>query len=190
MKRMILVKKYSYQMTSSNCYYANVCVDPSGQYLQIQNVEYVKGMGLLETVTNKSKLFQYKLNDITGFMYGACSTRFQMFKNSINEIIAQSDDIKNIDSLMPFYAWECLTIQFKRRDLDIVVKDEQQMEILLKFLIMETNSFDSNRNSLDFLKHTGFIRKHLKSRLLMNQIFKGYRMMKQRMKICFQMAIT
>lgn len=123
-------------------------------------------------------------------MFGAFSTRFQMFKNSINEIIAQQDEPKKIDELMPFYAWECLTIQFKRRDLDIVIKDELQMEILLKFLIMETNSFDSNKDSLEFLKHAGFIRKHLNSRLLMNDIYKGYRIMKIRMKLGYQMAIT
>lgn len=105
-------------------------------------------MGIIDTLTNKSKLFQYRLKDITGFIYGACSSRFSTFRNSINEILAQHDCPKEIDDLMPFYSWECLTIQFKRRDLDIVVKDEIQMEILLKFLIAETNSFDSNRNSL------------------------------------------
>ena len=91
-----------------------------------------------------------------------------MFKNSVNEIIAQNSCKEKIDELMPFFAWQCLTIQFKCRDLDIVVKDELQMEILLKFLIMEINTFDGNRNSLDFLKHSGLIRKHFNSRLLMN----------------------
>lgn len=90
---------------------------------------------------------------------------------------------------MPFYAWECLTIQFKRRDLDIVIRDELQMEILIKFLITETNGFDGNRNSLDFLKHGGFIKKNLNAHLLMNDIYKGYRLMKIRMKISYQMAL-
>ena len=64
----------------------------------------------------------------------------------------------NIDEI-PFFAWECITIQFKCRYLDIVVKDELQMEILLKFLIMETNTFDSNRDSINFLKDVGIIGK-------------------------------
>jgi len=44
-----------------------------------------------------------------------------------------------------------------------VVEDELQMEILLKFLIQITNTFDGNRNSLDFLKQYGIIYKNLTS---------------------------
>ena len=36
---------------------------------------------------------------------------------------------------IPFYAWECITIQFKNRDLDLVIKKEKNMNYLLKFLI-------------------------------------------------------
>ena len=109
-KRMILVKKYAYQVTSTDSYYANMCVDQSGEYLQLQNVKFVEGMGAYDTVANKSKLFQYRLKDITGFLYGANSTRFWMFRNSINEIMAKTCCEKSIDKLMPFYAWQCLTI--------------------------------------------------------------------------------
>lgn len=94
MKRMILVKKYAYQMTSTDAYYANLCIDPSGEYLQLQNVEFGEGMGPVDTLTNKSKLFQYRLKDITGFLYGACSTRFWMFRSAINQIMASGKDIK------------------------------------------------------------------------------------------------
>lgn len=135
MKRMLMVKKYSYQITKSDCYYANLCVDNSGKYLQIQNVEYVNGMGPVQVITNKSKLFQYAIKDITGFIYGANSTRFWMQRQAINEIIANSKSAQQAEKLLPYLCWECITIQFKCRDIDIVVKDELQMEILLKFLI-------------------------------------------------------
>ena len=59
------------------------------------------------------------------------------------------------------------------------------MEIILKFLIREINSFDSNRNSFNFLKDSGFINKNLNAELLMNHIYKGYRMMKTKMKISY-----
>lgn len=63
------------------------------------------------------------------------------------------------------------------------------MEILIKFLIRETNSFDSNKNSFDFLLNAGFINKNLNSKLLMNHIYRGYRFMKTRMKINYQLAV-
>ena len=63
------------------------------------------------------------------------------------------------------------------------------MEILLKFLISETNTFDGNRNSLDFLKDGGFIDSTLTSRQLMNKIYRGFQLMKFRMKLNFEMAL-
>ena len=75
-----------------------------------------------------------------------------MQRQAINEIIATKGNKEECERLLPFHIWECLTIQFGCRDLDIVVKDEVQMELLLKFLIQETNTFDGNKNSLNFLK--------------------------------------
>lgn len=70
-----------------------------------------------------------------------------------------------------------------------MVQDELQMEILLKFLIMETNTFDSNKDSLNFLKRYGFISKKLTPLILVNRIYAGYLVMKIRMKIGFEIAI-
>ena len=64
------------------------------------------------------------------------------------------------------------------------------MEILIKFLIREINSFDSNRNSFTFLQNAGFINKDLNSKLLMNHIYRGYRIMKIRMKIGYHLALS
>ena len=63
------------------------------------------------------------------------------------------------------------------------------MEILLKFLISETNTFDGNRNSLNFLKDSGFIYENLTSRQHMNHIYRGYSLMRVRMKIGFHLAL-
>ena len=80
-------------MTKTDVYYANLSIDESGQYLMIQNVDFVNGMHPVDAVTNKAKLFQYKLDDITGFIYGANSTRFWMQRQAINEILARSKSI-------------------------------------------------------------------------------------------------
>lgn len=56
MSRMIFVKKYSYQITNANFYYANLCIDNSGKYLQLQNMDVIeKGLGIMEAITEKSK---------------------------------------------------------------------------------------------------------------------------------------
>lgn len=54
---MILVKKYCYQITKTDCYYANLSIDESGKYLLVQNIDYVNGMHPVDAVTNKAKLF-------------------------------------------------------------------------------------------------------------------------------------
>lgn len=53
---------------------------------------------------------------------------------------------------MPFYAWDCITLLLKNREIDLVIKDEQQMKIFLMFLILKTNTFNGNANSYDLLK--------------------------------------
>ena len=59
---------------------------------------------------------------------------------------------KDVGKNLPLFNWECITIQLKRRDLDLVIKNELDMQILIKYLIVQLNTFDSNKNSIDFLK--------------------------------------
>ena len=47
----------------------------------------------------------------------------------------------------PFYAWECLTIILHNREIDLVIPNEEQMTIFLKFLVHEIRTVDGNRNS-------------------------------------------
>jgi hypothetical protein len=60
--------------------------------------------------------------------------------NSINPL-------KYASSEVAFYAWECLTLQLKHRDLNLVIKDEKDMERLLKFLIYQLNTIDGKKDS-------------------------------------------
>jgi len=62
------------------------------------------------------------MSEVTGFIYGAMSTRFWMQRQGVLELLMEKD-FKN----MPFFAWECLTIQTCNRDIDLVVRDEVDM---------------------------------------------------------------
>jgi hypothetical protein len=48
---------------------------------------------------------------------------------------------------VPFYAWNCLTLCLKNRNIDLVIKDEADMDMLLKFLIYKLKTQDGVRNS-------------------------------------------
>jgi len=48
---------------------------------------------------------------------------------------------------MPFYAWECLTIQTKTRQVDLIIKDPKAIENLLFYLIYQMKTFDGSAGS-------------------------------------------
>ena len=125
---------------------------------------------------------------MTGFMYGGLSSRFWMQRQGILEIISslQKDNPSLIDKMIPQFDWECLTLQFKDKDLDIVIRDKLQMEIMLKFLILFLNTFDGNKNSLTFLREQKLISNKFTSWQMLQRILFGYKLMKFRMKIAFE----
>lgn len=55
----------------------------------------------------------------------------------------KAEDLKKV----PFYSWECLTLQLGNRDVDLVIRDEKQMNRLLKYLIHNMKTLDGNKNS-------------------------------------------
>ena len=63
-----------------------------------------------------------KIKDIVNFVYGPFSSRFWIMKKQIN-----TTPIGKLKQNMPFYAWECLSIQTKDRCVDLVIKDTDGM---------------------------------------------------------------
>ena len=59
----------------------------------------------------------FKVKDIQGIIFGATSSRFWMLRKHLIENEKYTDE-KHI----PFYSWECITIQFAHRDLDLVIR--------------------------------------------------------------------
>ena len=48
---------------------------------------------------------------------------------------------------LPFYSWQCITLQTKQRDIDLVIPDDKDMDLLLKFLLPTMRTVDGVRNS-------------------------------------------
>lgn len=80
-----------------------------------------------------------KLKEITSFLYGGFSSRFWMLRKHVNSM---SDTSK-----LPFYSWECITLQLKLRDIDIVIENSTHLVLFLEFLMFELQTADGLRNS-------------------------------------------
>tara|TARA_B110000285_G_C14824999_1_gene468267 strand:- start:153 stop:368 length:216 start_codon:yes stop_codon:yes gene_type:complete len=42
--------------------------------------------------------------------------------------------------IMPFYSWECITLEMDTKNVDLVVKDEKEMMILITLIIQSINT--------------------------------------------------
>ena len=45
---------------------------------------------------------------------------------------------------MPFYAWECITIETKTGLVDLVIKDKNAIDDLIKYLVYKMKTIDGN----------------------------------------------
>jgi len=50
-------------------------------------------------------------------------------------------------SKIPFYSWECLTIESTKREINLVIQDENDMKMILMFLIYTLKTIDGKRRS-------------------------------------------
>lgn len=60
-----------------------------------------------------------------------------------------SMEIKQILDL-PFYSWECITIQTSTKNINLVIRDPIEMTKLLEFLIYQLKTIDGFRGSGSF----------------------------------------
>lgn len=81
------------------------------------------------------------LDEIKSFSFGGISSRFQICRKHLNSM--NKLDVKN----QPFYSWECLTIHTEDRDIDLVIRNQECMDMLLKLLIYKTNSLNGLKGS-------------------------------------------
>jgi len=81
------------------------------------------------------------VSDITGFMFGGFSSRFWMLRKHINSLTIE--DLHN----SPFYSWNCITINNKERDIDLVIRNEEHMMNLIRFLILVTTTVNGQKDT-------------------------------------------
>lgn len=48
---------------------------------------------------------------------------------------------------MPFYSWQCLTLNLKERSVDLVIPNDQDFDRLVKYLLYKMDSVDGNKDS-------------------------------------------
>ena len=49
----------------------------------------------------------------------------------------------------PFYSWECLSIDTGNREVDLVIRSEQNMKYILKFIIQAICTLDGRRGTAE-----------------------------------------
>ena len=64
-----------------------------------------------------------------------------MLRKHINSMTA-----KELQKL-PFYSWQCITLKFAGRDVDLVICDDKDMDLLLRHLIHSLYTIDGRRDS-------------------------------------------
>jgi hypothetical protein len=85
------------------------------------------------------------VEDIQSIVFGGLNSRFWMLRKHYNSM--NRDQLSN---RIPFYAWECLTLSLgglHNRDVDLVIRDQSNMNKLMRFLINNLNTFDGARGS-------------------------------------------
>ena len=50
-------------------------------------------------------------------------------------------DKKKISNLT-FFSWNCITLQLKKRELNLVIKSDSDMKMFIKFLVYTLNSLN------------------------------------------------
>lgn len=77
-------------------------------------------------------------------MFGGISSRFWMLRKHFCALNLAEHRKGN---KIPFFSWDCLTLILKHRDVDLVIKNEKNMDRFLKFLVFHMNTIDGNKGS-------------------------------------------
>jgi hypothetical protein len=105
-------------------------------------VEKLTDLGTFWTKSSSS----FKLSDVVSFTVGGQTSRFWLLRKRIISLP------KKDHGLIPFYSWNCITIYLWNREVDLVIKNENDLKMLIKYLIYKLQTVDGQRGSaLPFL---------------------------------------
>ena len=68
------------------------------------------------------------LDSIKAIVFGGFSSRFWVYRKHINGL--KKSQLEHL----PFYSWQCITLQLSNRDIDLVIPHDPDMNMLLKLL--------------------------------------------------------
>jgi hypothetical protein len=77
-----------------------------------------------------------QFTDIKSFVFGGSTARFWLSRKQM------ISDLAIYKKRPPFYAWECITLILASREVDLVIRDQHQMNDLLSYLILKLNTVD------------------------------------------------
>ena len=96
-------------------------------------------------IFNKKSSASNYVSNIKHIIFGGVNSRFWMLRKHFNSM-----QLKELD-IVPFYSWNCISLEMNHRVVDLVIKDEGQMSSLLKFLIYKLRTIDGVKNSANLL---------------------------------------
>lgn len=152
------------------------------------------------------------MKDIKSFIYGPFSTRFWMMRMGINHLLVDNswkkqgrkDQLNKQNksemdeerrkynewqNCLPFYAWNCITLQMDDRDYDLVFFDDQSVKIFILFLILKLDTFNGVRESISSLRKQNLINPRISTKVMLQKIFFNFFVMKFRMKMSFEACV-
>lgn len=118
--------------------------DPQQEIEHEENLS-AESMSDNENMTNVKSSASCYVSNITGFMIGAQSSRFWMLRKHVNCL--SPVEVNNL----PFKSWNFITLQLHHRDVDLVIPDDTQMKVLIKFLVYRLKTVDGVRGSAQSL---------------------------------------
>ena len=76
-----------------------------------------------------------------------------MLRKHMNSIPRENSKTGHV----PFYSWECVTIQMENKEMDLVIKDEFEMDLLLGVISYHMETYNNDRYSArEFVKHADY----------------------------------
>ena len=106
-----------------------------------------------------------------------------MLRQGINRMIIEECD----ESRIPFFCWECITIELQNKDIDIIIRNEFEMQIFLKVMILELDSVNGKSGSLKSVRDV--LGPKVNNQDLVQNVYMGYVIQKVRAKIGYEACL-
>ena len=73
------------------------------------------------------------------------------------EVLKYDKQAPGVKTSFPFFSWQCLSLCFETRTVDLVIKDPDQMDRLIKYLVQALDAVDGRANTGSFFTEAAVI---------------------------------